>query len=106
MKYKTVEGLIEIRFFVYETDQELAVEKLKKIGIPPSALAFKSFPPSPYIKPQWIVNVNQSKSEVCVNCVHVNNSHQKGIGIDNDKCYGLDKEGNVCNCIKFIPVEK
>lgn len=104
MKYKTVEGLIEIRFFVYESEQPLAEKKLAKIGIPSSALAFKKFPPSPYIKPQWIVSMSETKAETCVNCNHINNSHQKGN--EDDRCYGLDRSGNVCNCIKFIPVEK
>lgn len=104
MQYRTVEGLVQISFFVHESDKDLAVQKLEKIGVPESAVGFKTFPPSPYIREQWIVNINQTKSEFCVNCNHVNTSHQENE--ESDKCYGLDKAGNICNCIKFIPIEK
>lgn len=88
--------------FIRPADKEVLISKLEKIGIPREKVTWKLFPNS--MLSTYIIEVTQLKLQYCINCNHVEESHE--VSQSGDRCYGLNKEGNVCSCIKFISTQK
>lgn len=90
--------------FIRPADKEILISKLEKIGITREQITWKLFPNS--MLSTYIIEVTQLKLQYCINCNHVEESHEVLQLHTNDRCYGLNKEGKVCNCIKFISTQK